>query len=195
MAVVFLVVEVHMIELDVSVLDLGDPVFRGFQIADLRDDFGNTFGAGDRHGYHDEDHGKHHERHEDAACVGEQRHERTDFHISGDDLFGADPGNSDHQSIHGQLHDRRVEHEDLFGLFVDLVNILARSVEAVDLVIFAHERFDGSDAGNVFLNVFVELVVLFEHNFKDRAYKEDDAEQGNGQKDDDDQKDQSDPWR
>ena len=185
--------EVHVIEIHLPVLHLIDRIFRIAKVAHLIQDLRDTLRGGGGHRDHDEDHRDHHEGHEDIHTVGKQGHELTGRQIACDDHVGAEPGNDQDDHIDGSLHDRHVDDDIVLRFHEQIVNVGCCSRELISLVLLADVGLDDADACDIFLNGFIQGVILFEDHAEipGRAYH--DKSEENCQRNDRDEIDTRDP--
>ena len=157
---VFLISKIHMIENDASIGNFHHRMFRIGKIALLIEHFRHTSCTGDTHGNHNKYHRQHHQTHQDIHTVSKKAHQLSRGHGGADDHLRTQPADQQDTSVYSKLHQRRVEAEIFLRFHEDLVNILARFMELICLIVFPHISLYHADRRHVFLYGSVQLIVL-----------------------------------
>ena len=165
-----------------AVLDLLHRILPVLQIALLVEQLGNTLGGGAGHGDHHQHHGEHHQAHEDHHDIAEHAGELTGGHGAAHNEMGAQPGHSEDAGIDAQLHQGRVEGQDLFRLGEVLIDLLGDCAELFLLMLLPDEGLDHPDAQQVLLHHIVHPVIALEHPFEDGVGVGHDKQQAHRQK-------------
>ena len=169
LALIALVTEGNVIELDRAVLDLVNRVCGIVQVGLLIEDFGNTLCARLGHGDHNENHRYHHQAHQDLHRVGKHAGQLAGGHRAADDQTRAEPRNEQHARVHAELHQRHNACHGLLRLGERAVQHAGNALELFSLVVLTHIGLNNADAAHIFLYDRVHAVVDLECALKDRT--------------------------
>ena len=164
LAAALLIGERHMVKVDGTILHGLDRVFRAGDIRLLLQHFLNALRRRGGLRHHDEDHGEHHQAHQDVHDIGKQAGQLARGQAGlADDHLRAEPADDQNAGVHGQLHDRHGEGDDALGGDGVFEQIVRRAGELFILIFFADKRLDHADRADVFLDHTVDRVVFAEH--------------------------------
>ena len=165
------VLEGHVLKIDAAVLHGFDGVGgadKGRLLGQhLADALGRLGGDGD----HDIDEGEHHQAHEHLYAVGHHGGDLAhvdDGAAARDHKARAHGEDEDHVEVHAKLHDGGVHGDDALGLGKVFAYAVGRRAELLLFVVLTCKALDHAHGAHVFLDGFVELVVLTEDRAEGR---------------------------
>ncbi len=177
------VAEGHVVKVHAAVFYLQDRVFAIPKLRLLGEDLRGTAHGRPGHGHHHEHHGQHHQRAEDLGGEGEHGGQLTGGQTPGGIVAGGHNHNGtqvrNHQNagVHGKLHQRIVEGQNLLGLAEVTVDAFGHGGEFLRLPGFPDEGLDHPDAMDILLHHVVKPIIGLEHPVKQREHHPDQQEQ------------------
>ena len=157
------VAEIDVVKCDRAVRDLRQRLRPVDDAAFFLEHFHHSLGGRAAHGQHDEDHGNHHQAHQDLHGIGKHGHQLSGQHLAGDDGLCAEPGQAEHAAVHAKLHQRGVKRQNTLSGFGVAENLAGRMAEFIGFTRLAHVGFYDAHRGHVLLYDAVEAVVAVEH--------------------------------
>jgi len=120
-----------------------------------------------------DNHGKHHQGHQDLRHISNKRGQVADFHLTDSHLLPSEPDDSQRSQIHRQHHDRHCSDDYpkcTQAVFHQLCICLS---EFFLFKLTAHKRFDHTHIRQILLNRRVDTIDLFLHQRKARKCRPD----------------------
>ena len=153
-----MVAEIHMVKDNAAVRHLITRIFGVDQVGFLIEYLGNTLRARNTHRHHNENHRNHHQVHQDRHTVGQKACKLTccKFRIvRSDNQLRAKPTDQKDTGVYRNLHDGAVVRYRFLRFYKHIVNTVARRLEFILLMVFAHIRFDHADGRHILLHARV----------------------------------------
>ena len=164
------VTEADMVEVHAAVRHRGHGICRTGNVTLLVQHFHNTLAGGTGHGDHNEHHRQHHQAGQNLNGIGHQAHQFASGQCPADDHSGTEPRYQNQTDVHAELHQRHVKCQPLFCPGKVLINVLRNAGKLLDLVFFPHKGFHHANPVQVLLCHVVQLVIGFEHPFKNGVH-------------------------
>ena len=150
--------EADVVEVHGAVGDDGGRVFGVGEVRLFGQHLADTAGAGQRAGHLQEHAGEHHDRVEDLQHIAEEGGQVADAHGTVEDEGAAEPHDAQDGRVHDRLESGGIEHGVAEGLGAGVAQFAVDGVELFIFPVAAHERLDGADAGEGFLDAAVQMV-------------------------------------
>ena len=189
-----LIGEAHMVEINASVGQRCLRIFGTGQIRNLIQHLRDTLRAGGAHGAHDEDHGKHHQGHQDAHHVAEKGSQIAGSEIPCHNELCTEPGQSEDTAVHHQHHHRVIQRQNPFGFDEKPVKPAGCSPEFFIFKALTNEGLYHAYGGDIFLHAGVQVIISAEYLIEDFCGFQHDKNEYGSQKKNGNQKDGGQTW-
>ena len=150
-----LVGEVHIFEIDRTVLHMHHRILRIYDIRLLLKYLADSLRARGGHRDHNEDEREHHQGKQNIHDIRQKRGQFAGCHSTLHDKMRTHPGNRNDAEINDQCHHRHIQDDKLLCLCEHLIELLRRLCKFLSFIIFADKCLDDPDCGDVFLNAGV----------------------------------------
>ena len=152
------ILEADALEVDLTVRHSLQRIGGIGQVGLLGQHLTDAAGAGQRAGHLQKRAGEHHDRVEHLQNVAQKGGQLADAHVALQDEPAAEPHDADDGCVHDGLERGQVEHGVTEGLGAGVAQLSVDGAELLVFIIAAHERFNGADGGEGFLDAAVQVV-------------------------------------